>query len=697
MIRFLCAKIKNALVTLRFSILSIFVSLFVLSISLLTAINYMHSTQSLIFTANQMMQNASSTLVDQFSREIAKAEHDDTFTSRLIEQDILDPSDIPQMTKYTFDLANQFSIVESAYWGGEDGNVINARYEDDDSIATEIIDRTKKKYIKYYLYRDVDGKVLRKVDSDDQSYDPRTRPWYIAAKNAKKTIWTDFYQYQEHRFLGITVATPIYKSTGEFRGVFALDIRLDWLSWYVREQNIGPHAAIFIITQDGKLIAFPKLYEQQEFSVLEDIHSLSLPWIVHAYDLYKKNNKTDFIFSSQGKSYLANFKVVPQFAMHGWLIGVVAPIDDFTENLKILNLIDVAIGLTILIIAIVIVSMLVTRVVRPIKELAKQTEKIKKFELDDETRINTRIKEVAKLSDAIHSMRKGLQSFQKYIPAGLVRQLIKTGENAVIGGTKKPLTIFFSDIENFTNIAERMEPNELMEHMCEYFNEMSKILSVEKATIDKYIGDAIMAFWGAPLKIDHMCERAARSALNCLNRLKELNANWEKTGKIPFFTRVGIHTGDAIVGNLGSDERINYTALGDVTNVASRLEGINKIYHTHIMVSDSVYDIIKDQFVLRKVDEIILKGKIHSIYIYELLAYKKNELPFDVDAYQASFDRGFAAYQQQQWDAAVKLFNECLTVYPQDTVAPVFIKRCHEFKISPPPKNWDGVWRVTDR
>lgn len=689
-------QLKRTIVTLRFSILSIFVTLFVTAILLLICINYFRSSDAMLFTATKLMHETSAALYDSFSDEIEKAQHDDRISATLIQQGILDPNNFPKMINYTVDLANQFYVVESAYWGDENGSSVIARYEQNDSLTSEIIDRSKSPGIKYFLNRDAEGKIIKRYTSNDLSYDPRPRPWYLAAKAAKKTIWTNVYKFKEYNYIGVTVATPVYQDNGKFRGVFGMDIRLDWLSWYVREQKISENALVFIVAREGKLIAFPKLYENQQSYDLVDIHALSIPWLSESFDIYKRTGEKDFIFKYKGKTYIANYKPIPQITQNNWMIGVVVPEDDFTAKLKMAAFMNIGIGLLVLVFAILLVSKLVTQVVRPIKKLVKQTDKIKNFELDDEGRVQSRIKEVMLISDALYSMKLGLKSFQKYVPASLVRQLIETGEDARIGGSKKTLTIFFSDIENFTSIAENEEPNQLMEHVCEYFDALSKIIITEQGTIDKYIGDSIMAFWGAPFAVDEPCQRAARSALRCMNRLNELSKLWKAEGKPLLKTRIGIHVGEAIVGNVGSSERLDYSAMGDSVNVANRLEGVNKIYGTYILVSEEIYKIIRYDFVLRKIDRLAVKGKKESGDIYELLAENKNELTFDIDTYQKEFENAFNAYQARHWSEAMVHFDHCLEIYPEDTVAPVFIKRCKKY-LKHPPRHWDGVWRLVEK
>jgi adenylate cyclase len=690
-------KFKKILVSLRVSILSIFVMLFVTAMLILITINYVHSSRTLLFTADKLMHEVSNSLYREFSREMSMALRDNELSAEFVMHDILNPNDLEEMTAYTLDLANRFYLVQATHWSDENGNYIIAAYEeDDDSVTSEIYSSKTKPPTHVIIHRNVKGDIIKKENLENvSSFDPRKRPWYERAKEAGKTVWTDIYGYEPNHQLGITLATPVYKNN-KYLGTFGIDVRLDWLSWYIGEQKISPNGIIFIVTKKGEVIAYPGFDKLPPQSSLIDVNDLPQKWIAKSFEMYQKTGEAEFDFTYEGKEYVSVYKEIPHLVGHDWSIGIVVPVDDFTGQLKKNSLINIGISLVILMLGILVVSQLVTRVVNPLKNLVKETEKIKHFELEDEDRISSRIKEVMFLSNAIHAMKLGLKSFQKYVPASLVRQLIEADEHARIGGSKKQLVILFTDIKDFTTIAENMDPDKLMEHLCEYFDSMSTIIVEQKGTIDKFIGDSIMAFWGAPLLVDQPCQSAARAALKCERRLAELNANWILQDKNPLITRFGIHIGDAIVGNVGSSERMNYTAIGDSINMASRLEGVNKIYGTQIIVSEKVYSILKDEFVLRMVDWIAVKGKTKAEKIYELLAQDKTELAFDVVAYQKEFDQGFEAYRNQQWDEAIKFFKHCLALYPGDKVAAIFIERCQDLK-SHPPEKWDGVWRMGEK
>ncbi|MHB1949381.1 MAG: adenylate/guanylate cyclase domain-containing protein [Gammaproteobacteria bacterium] len=689
-------KIRHILITLRVSILSIFVTFFVIAILTLIIINYYNSSHTLVSTSINLIQKISQSVFNKLNDEFTTVEQDDKFAAEMIQNNIVNPHNINQMIYYTFSLADQFDIINQVYWGDQTGNIINAHRESNNSITSEIINRTIQKPITTYIYRNNQGKIIRTSLSYNLIHDPRNRLWYKNAINYKNMIWTDIYKFEELPYLGVTVATPVFLDSGKFTGVIAIDVRLDWISNFISKFHISRNGIIYVVAKSGELVAYPNLYVNREFTTLTDIHSVTPAWVARSFDLFKKAKKSSFSFRYEGQNYLAAFNSFaenPQYYADPWIVGVVAPENDFIGKLKLNSLINALIGILVLVVGLLLVSTLITYVINPIKRLVAQTEKIRRFELDDEEHIDSRIKEVYMLSSAINAMRIGLKSFKKYIPAGLVRQLIKTGEDIRIGGTRRELTVLFSDIKGFTNIAERINPDELMETMNEYFEELSQIITREKGTIDKYIGDSIMAFWGAPAIVEDPVHHAAKVALLCERRLDELNELWRSQNKDILFTRFGIHIGEAIVGNIGSSERINYTAIGDVINIASRLEQANKIYGTRIMVSESVYEIIKNDFILRKVDKIALKGKSISFNIYELLAKTKQELKFDFDAYCHYFNMAFDAYLNKDWYRAKTLFEISLKTFPDDTLARVFIQRCIHF-IKEPPQTWDGIWYV---
>ncbi|MBX3709368.1 MAG: adenylate/guanylate cyclase domain-containing protein [Gammaproteobacteria bacterium] len=614
--------INRIIVTLKFSILSIFISLFVLTSAVLISIDYKSSSDHIIYSANQSMQDITKSLNQLFVSEITLAQRDAEVTASLILGQVLNTEDINEMIQYFYTLAAGFNIVQSVYWGDINGNYVSAEYEDDNSISSYYYHRSLPNPYELKIGRDVSGKIIEYKKSKLSHYDPRERPWFRAAAENKKPTWTDVYLYQPMEHLGITLATPVYEKNTKLKGVLGVDIRLDWISWYIDGLTISPNGIIFVVQKNGKLIAYPGLSKLPKQTQLEDIHEMSSPWISHSFDLYKKTGNSSFSFIYKDKIYLATYRQIPMLKYQGWLIGLVVPENDFVGELNKARMKNIIISLFILLLGIFLVSGFVNNIVKPIKLLIKETNKIKNFDLAGDGRIATRIKEVLLLSDAIYTMKVGLRAFKRYVPSELVKQLIKKGEHARLGGSKKTIVAFFSDIQDFTTISHQSDPAPLVSQLNEYFDALTRVILRERGTVDKYIGDSIMAFWGAPDNIESPCHHAANAALQFMDKLSGLNKKWKDEGKSPFYTRIGIHIGEAIVGNVGSSERINYTAVGDSINIASRLEGMNKKFNTSILVSEAVYAMIKDKFVLQEMGYVSLKGIIEEIRVYALISRK---------------------------------------------------------------------------
>jgi adenylate cyclase len=294
------------------------------------------------------------------------------------------------------------------------------------------------------------------------------------------------------------------------------------------------------------------------------------------------------------------------------------------------------------------------------------------------------------MSDAFEAMRRSLQSFERYVPSSLVKALIREGKIAQVDGENKELTFLFSDISNFTQLAEHIDPYRLMQILSEYFESMTQAVIQANGTVDKYIGDAVMAFWNAPLLVPEHALRACQTAVDMLQRMKILNQHWYQQGLPNLSIRIGINTGFAIVGNVGSQERLSYTAIGDNVNLASRLEALNKIYGTQIIVAQTTYELVKNHFTFRFIDNVAVRGKKKGVAIYELVT----ETPTDIlMAYQQQFMSAFVIYQQGDWQQSLKLFEELVNAYPDDKIAQLFIKRCN-WLIETNPVQWDGIWRM---
>lgn len=287
--------------------------------------------------------------------------------------------------------------------------------------------------------------------------------------------------------------------------------------------------------------------------------------------------------------------------------------------------------------------------------------------------------------------RKIRGAFQQYLSPSVVNAVTKDPSKLKLGGEEKSLSILFSDIRGFTSISEALTPVELVHLLNEYFNEMTEIITeTNGGTLDKFIGDAIMAFWGAPVEIDNHAEKSCLSALGMMEGLKKLRVKWDVEGKPPVDIGIGINTANVVVGNMGSDRRFDYTVMGDGVNLASRLEGINKTYGTNIIISEFTEQELSDNFIRREVDLVRVKGKLKPVKIYELMGLRGTG---DGMMEKASmFLKGIELYEERKWKEAEELLKKLLDTYPDDGPSKVYIERCRTYKSSPPPDDWDGVF-----
>lgn len=287
--------------------------------------------------------------------------------------------------------------------------------------------------------------------------------------------------------------------------------------------------------------------------------------------------------------------------------------------------------------------------------------------------------------------------FSHYINPAVVNELVANPEKAKLGGDRRELTVFFADIANFTSISEQYheKPEKLVEILNEYLDEMTRIILKYDGTLDKYEGDAIMAFWGAPLSQPDHALRACMAALEMQRRLTMLRPKWVKEHKPLIETRIGINTGVMIVGNMGGRDRFDYTVIGDSVNLASRLEGANKQYQSKIMISEFTYQHVKDAVVVRELDLIQVKGKTAPVKVYEVLGPKAMEMTEQQRQALTLYHEGLQLYRQRQWDEAIAYMEQTLSLDNTCFVARLYIERAQLYKLTPPPSDWNGVFVMT--
>ena len=283
-------------------------------------------------------------------------------------------------------------------------------------------------------------------------------------------------------------------------------------------------------------------------------------------------------------------------------------------------------------------------------------------------------------------------AFKRYVPPSVSEIIARNPQKLKLGGEEKTLTVLFSDLVGFTTISEKMAPHEVVILLSQYFDEMTKIIFENQGTLKEYVADELMAIFGAPVYQPDHAKKACESAIAMSKRLGELRQIWKKQNRPLLKARIGINTGAMLVGNLGSTYRFSYGVIGDQVNLASRLEGLSSIYGTEILIGESTAKEIENDFHLRKIDLVRVKGRNQAVHIYELIDTVSNPLTDKMNIFLDNYNKGFSLYKNHKWHRALEHLTIANDYKPNDGPTAIMIKRCHHYVENSPPGDWDGVF-----
>ncbi|MDR1362451.1 MAG: cation:dicarboxylase symporter family transporter [Spirochaetaceae bacterium] len=607
------------------------------------------------------------------------------------------------------DLMRKYTQMKMIYYADAFGNLIMLNKMEDGTFSQRTVSNDGSKisilweHANFAYY----GTHPNTTDPALSGYDPRNRIWFTSAAAAKNMIWTPVYIFATDHLPGFTCSIPMYNKRGTLEGVNSIDISVSELSTFLGTMQPTPGTRIVILDRNENLVALQAKSAgdlKNLFEIIPD--GKNTTYSIRNIDSYPdETGRTilrDTLKLGDGihtiKFNNERFKsVISPVNIGSGLdlsIGIFIPENDIVGNINRSLYQTTFFSIGVLLLIIIFSSLLAKAIASPMQVLSDEMSKVRSFQLDSDTNVNTRFLEIINMRESFEGMKQGLKNFKRYVPSDLVEKLMNEEITAEIGGEKRELTMLFSDIAHFTSISEREDPEELIKDLCTYFESVSKVIIENKGTIDKYIGDSVMAFWGAPVKNENHAESACRSAVQIQQMLRTMFRQWKNMEKYPFFTRIGIHTGDVIVGNMGYTERLNYTVIGDHVNVASRLEGINKIYGTKILVSESTYDRCHNMFEFRMLDKIAVVGRSESLTIYELYS-EKNDIEKTIRKLFNYYEDGVAYYFERKWDEAIKCFRAVLKYRPHDTPSIVMYRRCVNYKKKSPPNDWNGVYVST--
>ncbi len=536
--------------------------------------------------------------------------------------------------------------------------------------------------IDQYLFLDAEMRAVGE-SRGETTYDPRTRLWYRSAAEAGGETISDPDIFATLGLIGFTVAAPFYDN-GQLRGVAAIDITLAGLGEYLSQRRISPGTLSFILDNQGRVIAASddsRTYDTVNGKLeLKHITSLDRELPAFAYSARPRDGGSQFILGYKGREYIGSLgSLAPEFGKQ-WKLFIVTPMDDFTLAFQENNIRLAAFGVAALALEILVIYLLTGIVASPLEKLAHKVGRIQELTAEPLPPVDSPIREIAVLARAIDTLDVAVKSFASFVPVGLVNQLLHSDQKLELGGHSRFLTIFFSDLEGFSTLSEVVPSQELLLRVSAYLELVTKKVNQEHGTIDKFIGDGVMAFWGAPALLDDHAWRSCVAAMRILRGMEELNAGWEAGGLRPLRIRIGIHSDAVLVGNIGSRERMSYTVMGDGVNIAARLEGINKEFQTQLCISHTVFKEAGQRLCVRPIDDVVVKGRRAKVPIYELMGVYGSDDPTlepSPEAVQLSklTRHAYEALAQENVALAIERYREILAVFPSDPVATALVRR----------------------
>ena len=670
-------------VSFRFSIVQCYLLLTITTTLIICGTFYVYSKDAVISLANKIISETSSKANQRVSNFFAIPEMQEQVISNLVTT----PNFVSQedkLLKLLWELAQVQPDIESMSLSDYRGNYLQARLYPEP--ATRVINRNNSPVNETIVYRDTKYSVLRIEQKLNPDFDPRTRPWFKNIGDEQQTYWSEPYLATTTKRPVVSGSRPII-TNGERIGVVNINIPLTELSQFMAQQQVSANGIAFLVSINGDLLAFP---DEQFLSIkdsssgnfrLGKISDLPQNWIKSGWQNYIENDKESFSFTVADTPYLASFRKFSQPTLASWRIGIVMPEKDVTSAVQQTLLMAFGVAGFIFLLSLFPLFWFARRLSLPIAQLVDQTRELKDFRLENITKINSPIREMNILSESIVAAAQGLRSFQKYIPAELVRQLMSSGKPIEIGGESRYLTILFSDLKDFSTLSENTPSRELLLRVSSYFEIFINAIKEEGGYVDKFIGDSVMAFWGAPLPEHHHAYHACVAAVKAQRRMKLLNENLIKDEKPPLTVRIGLHSDAVLVGNVGSLEKLSYTVMGDGVNIASRLEGINKDYDTRICVSHSLFKEAGERLWVRPIDMISVKGRKGELLIYELLGIMDGNEETQISQREQllckATEKAFHLYTLKNYVDARSAYQTIAQEF-DDNLSRIMEKKCHE-------------------
>jgi adenylate cyclase len=704
--------LTNVRVRFRTLLVTAILSLLLVTVAIVAGTSFVSSRDTAENLASQVLAQTTLRVDEQVREELELAVAQGRLDGALFSRGDLNPLDREAVARYFVDAIRAQPRLSYLSWSlDQSGDHVEVQQDRDGALT--VIELVRQDDGRLELRR---RPVLRDgtpgpavVERDRPENDPRPRPYYLAAKSAGAATWTETYGFFNRGRLGppgITRAIPVRGEGGALLGVLSVDFDLFALSDFLRTLKLSEHGLAYVVElrADGaeRVIAHPKpellAARGNEPVSTRDIDDARVRALTARLDpRFAAETVEPLRFEVSGARYLGRYHALGEDQGLHWVVAVALPEDDVMAAVIRNRQTTIAIALVSTLVAVLIAVLLSTQISTAMRLLAVETEAIGQFHLAPKPIVESHVVEVRKLAVAIEDMKRGLRSFQKFVPVDVVRSLVESGSEAARGGKRAEITVHFSDITDFTTLSETMEPEQLVELLSEYLSAMTGEILASGGTIDKYIGDAIMAFWGAPRAAPDHAFLACATVLENQRALAALGKGWVARGLPALRAKIGLHTGSAVVGNIGSDARLDFTAIGDTVNLASRVEGLNKVYGTEIIITDATYRLVQGRVLARTLDRVAVKGKARGVTVHELLGLDDGYVDAAVRARADRHNRALEAYFAQRFDEAIELLEQATREVPTDKPAQITLARALALRSAPPGADWDGTHRMTSK
>ncbi|MDR3623624.1 MAG: adenylate/guanylate cyclase domain-containing protein [Chlamydiales bacterium] len=686
------------------------------------------SRTSIMQAADNLRESASRELAEKVTSYLNQAEHIENSFQTLINHQVINPNNSIETETTLFSLLltnNNLSEISFIYGDkigyDAEGNILLAQMgrgemslfrtssESSAPIDTRYIYQKNEQWVFQSRLRSAQNDLFGRPFTQEKTnsiIDPTTHLTFMTPASEQYSgtdLWSDLHWSQvddnlpeNKRHVELSLQRTVTDVKGKFLGVLRIGLfskQIDMISQF----KLLPHDPndahiVFIADRSGELITrlnatdTPKLIDGNlRFSSANALPEIQLSLKNPSLGLVTATAPVQTTqFDYQGKTYLVTYREIK--GSQDWILGILVPQSYYVGSLEVIRN-RLLLATAIIMLSLCIGGYFVQRLLKGGQaKIIHETLKMHNFDfVASEPR--SIFRDVYEILLSLELAKTAMRAMGKYVPIQLVKQLYQSQKDPTLGGEVQEVSILFTDIQNFTSIAEKLPVSKLAAALGEYLRVMTYIIQNNRqGTIDKYIGDGIMALWNAPVPLPNHAQAACQAVLDCAAALQKLFTSPQWTNLPRLDTRFGLHKDLVIVGNFGAPDRLNFTAIGNGVNIASRLESLNKQYGTSMLVSEDIYESAKELFIFRLLDLVAVKGKTEGINVYELIG-KKGEKP-EMNEILLKYEQAFKAYQSRNFKEAINLLKDQLSDNPSNTLH----ARCTLLLQTPPPDSWNGIY-----